>query len=640
MKQIKLLKRTVLMAGLLIAGQPNVEAQTIMEPSFKWGKQLTGNGMSIQQVADAIMVKDEAQNIIMADVFTGTIDFDPGPAVEELTAGSMTSVYIWKSDSLGDFKWAKELTYNEPSPLGFPMFTMYTMTADKIKGDIYITGIYGDTTVDFDPGPGVYHMTPYFSEMDGMYNPSVFILKLDANGNFKWAKSLDIYNGGAIHSSLVNSDIEDGLIYFAGFMTPLYDFELGEIIPLDFDPGPGTAMLTPENYEQYSYIFTLNADGEFQWVKPLVYPDPISSSTSNLILHKMEIDEAGSIYGIGGVNGTIDLDAGAGTDLFTGNGSSCIVKLNADAEIQWIKQGEVGVNVIGGVEQFSSGGATSLCYDNNALYLAYTAKGKISVDNTIPFDGISTIDAIYAPGIYTYANAIAKFGTDGSFKWMKQIAGADTTNRVDIPRLAASGNHVFLTSMYKGTVDIDPGTAVNTVSGGQSFIAAFDSLGSFMWGKEMVDNAGDPSLSLFPNNIVAAYPNVYYAGSWIYGTVDIDPTEAEFILTPYDEDKYSTYVAKIAMDMVDTGTTAIQEVSNISASLFPNPNEGTLHVKLSKPVKNGVITIADVSGKVVFTRERLNGDRFEMDLQHLTTGTFMLTLSSNNLNSVYKLVKR
>ncbi|GEM_PF-4029052 len=640
MKQIKQWRKIVSLAAVVLMYQSMATAQTIIEPSFLWGKQLSGTGSLHLEGENDLMIKDLAQNIIITGGFDGTIDFDPGPGTMEMNSGELSSIFIYKSDSLGNYQWARQLKYDEVSPSTNHMFMVSTAVTDDIKGDIYLTGVYADTTIDFDPGPEVYHMTPYFNEMDGMYNPSVFILKLDANGNFKWAKSLDIYNGGSIHSSVVNSDVAGGLIYFTGFLTPLYDFEAGEILPLDFDPGPEAELLIPENYDQYSYMFTLNSDGEFQWAKPLVFPDPLTSSTSCLTIKRMEIDISGDIYAAGKVAGTIDLDGGAAVDLFTGNGSIALMKLSSDADIQWIKQGELGVNVEGGVERYSLVRMTSFYKNKEDLYISYEVNGKVSVENSIPFDGISTIDAIYASGIYTYANAVAKFGTDGTFKWLKQIAGADTANRVDIPRIAASGNNVYLTSRYRGSVDIDPGAGEKIVSGGRSFIAAFDSAGSFVWGKEIIDNSADSGLFIFPSNILAAYPNIYYSGVWISGMPDIDITDDEFVLTPIDENSISMYIAKIRLDEVDGTSTSADVLDILSVSVFPNPTEGRLQLQTNKYVKDGSILICDVSGKVLFSRGNLYGKQFNFDLSSLSPGLFTLKLYSGNTEIVYKLVKK
>ncbi len=60
---------------------------------------------------------------------------------------------------------------------------IWDITTDA-QGNIYITGSFTDS-VDFDPGPGTHWLWQYA----GNTKPDAFIQKLDANGNFIWAKS-------------------------------------------------------------------------------------------------------------------------------------------------------------------------------------------------------------------------------------------------------------------------------------------------------------------------------------------------------------------------------------------------------------------------------------------------------------------
>ena len=52
------------------------------------------------------------------------------------------------------------------------------------QGNVHATGGYGGR-VDFDPGPG----TAYLTSVAGA-GGDVFVLKLDAGGNFLWARSM------------------------------------------------------------------------------------------------------------------------------------------------------------------------------------------------------------------------------------------------------------------------------------------------------------------------------------------------------------------------------------------------------------------------------------------------------------------
>ena len=71
-----------------------------------------------------------------------------------------------------NFTWAKQF--------GGPGNSSGTDIITDAAGNVYTTGFF-DGTADFDPGPGVLNLT----QSGG---PGAYISKLDANGNFIWAK--------------------------------------------------------------------------------------------------------------------------------------------------------------------------------------------------------------------------------------------------------------------------------------------------------------------------------------------------------------------------------------------------------------------------------------------------------------------
>lgn len=112
---------------------------------------------------------DASGNVYTTGSFSGTVDFDPGIGIFNLTSGGL---FISKLDNLGNFIWAKGLG---PSIYG------YSISLDD-SGNVYTTGRFG-WTADFDPGPGTFNLTSA-----GMGD--IFISKLDSSGNFLWAKSM------------------------------------------------------------------------------------------------------------------------------------------------------------------------------------------------------------------------------------------------------------------------------------------------------------------------------------------------------------------------------------------------------------------------------------------------------------------
>jgi hypothetical protein len=80
---------------------------------------------------------------------------------------------------LQTFQWAKSIgEVNNERVKGIAL---------DASGNVYTIGFF-QNTVDFDPGPGTFNLTAHAFPFE-----DIFILKLDAAGNFVWAKNI----GGA-----------------------------------------------------------------------------------------------------------------------------------------------------------------------------------------------------------------------------------------------------------------------------------------------------------------------------------------------------------------------------------------------------------------------------------------------------------
>ncbi len=126
------------------------------------------------------------------------------------------------------------------------------------SGNVYTTG-YFSGTADFNPDPAdTFNMTSSCENcVDPLYNAAkgrdAFVSKLDAAGNFVWAKQF----GGRLSQTTGNSIAVDGSgnVYTTGFFYGT----------ADFNPDPAaTHMLTAlGGYD--IFISKLNANGNFVW---------------------------------------------------------------------------------------------------------------------------------------------------------------------------------------------------------------------------------------------------------------------------------------------------------------------------------------------------------------------------------------
>jgi hypothetical protein len=116
---------------------------------------------------------DDSGNIYITGYFENTVDFDPGPSINNLQSTRGFDAYLSKFDSSGYYLWTRTW--------GGRGWDKGNGIAFDPTGYIYITGEFGER-VDFDPGLGTDWQDSYG------YN-DIFLSKFDLDGNFIWAQT-------------------------------------------------------------------------------------------------------------------------------------------------------------------------------------------------------------------------------------------------------------------------------------------------------------------------------------------------------------------------------------------------------------------------------------------------------------------
>ncbi|HRN40472.1 MAG TPA: PKD domain-containing protein [Vicingus sp.] len=427
---------------------------------------------------------DNLGNVYITGNFQGTADFNPGVGVYNLTSlGFDDNIFILKLDSNGSFVWAKNIEVNFLDPLGGEK--RKSIVVDNL-GNVYITANFLGT-VDFDPGAGVYNLTDVGSG-------DIFILKLDSNGDFVWAKQMGANYGDYGYSIAVDNL---GNVYTTGAFH----------LTVDFDPGPGTFNLSATGGSSGGtdiFILKLSSSGSFVWAKRIGGIDNDGGCS-------ITIDDFGNVYTTGSFTGNVDFDPGTGTStLFSaGEGDVFISKLNSAGNFLWAKR-------MGGIDD--GDGAYSITTDN--IGNVYTT-GVFY--NTVDFD----------PGTSTYNLTsqgwedifISKLDANGNFVWAKSMGGTSWDMGYSIA-IDNSGN-VYTSGSFMGNVDFDPGIGTfNFNSGGftHTFISKLDANGTFMWAYNM-GGANINSLTIDNSD------NIVTTG-WYMDNVDFDPDTSTYYLSP------------------------------------------------------------------------------------------------------------
>lgn len=356
---------------------------------------------------------------------------------------------------------------------------------DKWGNSIAVGGFNG--TQDFDPGVGVFNLTS-----NGVYD-DVFVLKLDSNGNFIWAKSFGGFNKETVFSVKVDTF---GNIYTLGQMK-----DVG-----DYDPGPAVFMMGI--FAKQVFVSKLDMNGDFLWAKTIPNTDYTYTRAA-----AFDIDNESNVYMFGVYHDTVDFDPGPNIyNLYDSSGiSAFLLKLDSNGDFVW-------------VQDFNN-------YDSNCEILLYSV--HVDKKGDVLITGSEDMCNLAINGSFSYSLAtmfVAKFNSAGNY--LSQIhLGAnfpgnyfplnaittDSKNNIYIAISASRdivffdySNSVFSLFTNSGVTDLD--------------IAKYDSSGHFLWAKQIKNISLFPNTSgILNNNCLAidSADNLIVSGRFC-GTVDFD----------------------------------------------------------------------------------------------------------------------
>jgi hypothetical protein len=535
--------------------------------TFYWAKKIGGGGVDCGYK----LAKDYSGNIYMTGECGAAVDLYPGPGTV-LTTGD--GAFFSKTDPSGNLIWGKSIRgYGEYSVVG------NAITVDYL-GNVIITGFFGNT-VDFDPDT-----TSYFVSGAAW---SVFVLKLDPNGNFKWVKT---WSGGGYgnYGYSVASDTH-GNIYTTG----LY------LNNCDFDPGPSTYTLNGSS-GGHCFISKLDSSGNFIWARDLAGGSSIGES--------LKLDNSGNIYVTGFLNGSVDLDVDAGTNIVNSpDGSAFVLKLNQNGNSLWAKHFDGGVSGYGGAE-----GYDIILDANNNIFATGAFYGPTNFD-----PGLSN----YTLTSVSYDTYVIKLDAAGNFVWVKSFGGNNVEKGYSIA--LDMQNNIYITGGTASTdFDFDPGPATFSLSAqnGHIFLSILNSQGNFVWGGQMGGHYGDIGRSIIIDNS----NNIYTTGQ-LCGPGNYNPYNGTFTLTT--SGWYDLYFVKLSPLV-----TLLKEqyISSSVFNIFPNPAVENAFIEFEMKESSSVlITVQNATGQLVQCKE-LNGHPgkqiIEFDLNDFTRGCYFVSISN------------
>jgi hypothetical protein len=616
---------------------------TINAQNFEWAKQFGSSG---NDAANSVTT-DVAGNVYVAGAFNGTVDFDPGVGVLNLTSAGSSDIFLIKLNASGNLLWVKQL--------GGPG-TDYTRSVFvDASGKIYVTGGFSQT-VDFDPGPNDFllqatsvtflHGTPpppsVFTYED------IFILKLDVGGDFLWAKRIG--GSGPDYGSTISVDAA-GNIYTSGFFS---DYRYTNKDTVDFDPGPGIFNLTHIG----GFLLKLNNNGDFVWANSFGSLNTlvalaggsvafVAFKSSTLTISSIASDPSGNIYATGHFRISEDFDPGPGIQILRAHNvpDVFVAKFNATGSLGWVKQ-------MSGDDPFTDGGtavSNDLKIDGSGnVYITGAFAGTMDFD---PGPGISNLKTTVTGGNsydmkpFTDVDIfVSKLNSSGDLVWVKQMGGI-ADDRSSAIALDANGN-VFTTGYFSAKADFDPGInkfKLNADGNGSNdstdvFISKLDANGNFIWAGQLGGSGNDKG------NVITtdASGNIYTVGTF-RENCDFDPSSSDFNLTSSGFD--DIFIHKMNQSGLITqrnkaSSEFINEIVNDYIRLYPNPTRGVATISTKQNLSNASFRLFTISGQLIMEKKNISGSNYSFDISNQASGVYYAEIINGGKTEKFKVVKQ
>jgi gliding motility-associated-like protein len=379
-------------------------------------------GPSSNCISSAVKV-DKQNNVYVTGFYDGTADFDPSSGVYNLTAsGGGFDTFIAKYTSAGALIWAKTIG-------GSGTDQVNSMTVD-INGNAIISGQYSSPTM------AVGSTT---LQNNGEWNS--FVVKINTNGGFVWAKSI----GGSStdYGAHIESDSQGNIIQNVRYTSS------------SITVGANTYGSPSGSFNGITIKY--DPTGNVVWAINLA-----DSGDSESIFG--EFDSQNNVVITGHFSGNDNFNPLGTAYNLNGNGNaSFIAKYNSSGILQWVTS--INGTVVG-----------------NNLNLCINSKDDIYVDG--PFSSPLSFGSITLNPSGSQDIFMSKYSSAGVFQSAKDI-GSSGGSIFNYGIVSSKDDYIYLSGYFSGTVDFDPSptsAALTSDHGDRDFLLAkYDSNLNYKW---------------------------------------------------------------------------------------------------------------------------------------------------------------
>jgi len=224
-------------------------------------------------------VVDDTGDTYLVGSFRGTVEFDPGPGVANLTSRGRSDAFLVKLDAAGGLLWAKSFGSAGDD-------AARAVALNPLGDDVFVVGYFSGTLL-LDPADPEASL-PGAGRRDG------FIASFDSEGNDIWARSF----GGSLMDGINAVAIDrTGTLYVGGEFAGSVDFDL---------LNGGTVLTsTGRGGRTDGFVAAYNLMGRCLWARG------VGGGKDDAVLG-IAVDGSGMVVAAGEFKHVVDFDPGAG----------------------------------------------------------------------------------------------------------------------------------------------------------------------------------------------------------------------------------------------------------------------------------------------------------------------------------------
>jgi hypothetical protein len=478
-----------------------------------------------------------------------------------LTSQGQIDIFVAKIDSNGNWLWAVHAggTLNDYG---------YCIAVDAL-GNVYVTGLFEDV-VSF--GGTTLTANDY---------AEIFVAKLDANGNWLWAKRAggtdwDVGYGIAVDGT--------GHSYISGTYTGTATF--------------GSFTLT-NNTAIDTFVAKLDTDGNWMWAQQTA-----NTGAGWATGYGFDIDISGNCYVTGYFNGAVTF----GASIITASGYVDIYAAKLDAQGNWLwakKAGGTG---------YDYGFAITADNFGNCFVTGYFQGYAYFGANAINSTGNNEVFA-------------AKLDGQGNWLWARNAGGSSSDEGHGIA--TDSAGNCYITGFFRNTATFG-GFALVSSGFIDIYAAKLDPDGNWLWVKKAGGTGWDYAKSIAVDSAGNSYVTGYYNGTSVFDLISL-PGNGE----------QEVFLAKLTATVSD----ADDELASPSAyvlDIYPNPFRTGETVRIKANIADtggGILSLFNLRGECVARHILTSGQQqIAFDGKDLPSGIYLCRLETRSASVTQKLV--